>query len=261
MLPIRSIARYADHFKNAKGRYRIHSPFVYELLSQNIRDEEDKRAYAPIEKVLHELRKDPSRIEVTDLGAGSRWTGKKLRRVDRMAKKTGCSKRTGRLLYRLADRFAQNDALELGTSLGIGTMYLASGTKGTLHSIEACPASLGVAERNLKKAGVTNVALHEGDFRHVLKELLPTLPKLDLIRIDGDHREDPTLEYFEYGMEKAHNDTLFIIDDIHWSDGMERAWETLKGDPRISLSLDLFHLGLLFIRSEQREALHLRIRF
>lgn len=261
MSTIRSIARYADHFKKAKGRYRIHSPFVYDLLCNCIRSKGDAESYEGIERVVEQLRKDRSVIPVKDLGAGSKWTRRSERRVDRIAKHSGCDKKSGRLLHRLAARFAEREALELGTSLGIGTMYLGKGAKGKLHSIEGCPGSHSLASENLKKADVRNVEVHRGEFREVLKELLPSMNALDLVRIDGDHREAATLEYFELCMKKAHNDTLFIFDDIHWSKGMERAWQGLKDDPRVTLTLDLFSMGLVFLRSEQREPLHLKIRF
>jgi predicted O-methyltransferase YrrM len=258
---VRELTSYALHFGKARGRYRIHSPFVYELLEDLIRDRSPRPLYAPIEERVKELRKDERWIEVKDLGAGSKWSGSKKRRVRDIARRSGSSKRFGRLLFRLAERYANGHALELGTSLGVGTMYLSGGSRGTVHSIEACPNSAAIAEENLDAIGADNAELHTGSFEEELQGVLEGIPRLDLMRIDGDHRGRAMLDYLEQGMEKAHNDTLFILDDIHWSRSMEEAWEEAKRDERVTLTLDLYQAGLLFIRKEQKDPIHLRIRF
>jgi predicted O-methyltransferase YrrM len=83
---------------------------------------------------------------------------------------------------------------------------------------------------------------------------------LDLVFIDGHHLKDPTLDYFEQCLGKAHNDSVFILDDIHWSQGMEEAWEQVKHHPRVSVTIDLYTMGLVFLRSEQARE-HFRLRY
>jgi predicted O-methyltransferase YrrM len=258
---VRELTSYALHFGKARGRYGIHSPFVYELLEKLIRDRTHRALYDPIEERVKELRKDTRRIEVKDLGAGSKWSGSKRRRIRDIARRSGSSERFGRLLYRLAERYATGHALELGTSLGVGTMFLSGGSRGTVHSIEACPASASIARENLGTLGLDNASVRTGAFEEELPRVLDEIPRLDLMRIDGDHRGSAMLDYLERGMEKAHNDTLFILDDIHWSRSMEEAWEEAKRDERVTLTLDLYQAGFLFIRKEQKDPIHLRIRF
>lgn len=258
---MRSIASYADHFGNARGRYRIHSPFVYELLVNTIRNKEPDPALEKVEKVAAELRKDPRKIEVKDMGAGSKWASGPKRSIASIAGRSGTDRRFGRMLFRLAQRFGQNNVLELGSSLGIGTMCLAAGSKGNVHSIEACPASVKIAEESIERSDLKNVEVHHGSFQDELPHLMERESALDLIRIDGDHREEATVEYFRKCLEKAHNDSLFIIDDIHWSKGMERAWDRIRREDPVTLSLDLFQAGLLFLRKEQKERMHLKLRW
>lgn len=195
------------------------------------------------------------------MGAGSKWTLNAHRKVKHIAQHTGCGRKFGRLLFRLAERFAPDQTLELGTSLGIGTMYLSQGTSGTVHSIEGCPTSASIARETIERTGARNTELYEGAFQDELPECLKKIPHIDIARIDGDHRGAALLDYFEQCLVKAHNDTLFVLDDIHWSKDMEGAWEELQRDPRVTLTLDLHQAGLLFIRKEQREPLHLRLRF
>jgi len=48
----------------------------------------------------------------------------------------------------------------------------------------------------------------------------------------------------------ANNNTIFIFDDIHWSDGMENAWKYIKANTRTTLTIDLFFVGIVFVKSE-----------
>ena len=58
----------------------------------------------------------------------------------------------------------------------------------------------------------------------------------------------------------VHNDTVFIFDDIHWSEGMEQAWDTIKAHPAVQVTVDLFGVGLVFFRREQPKQ-HFILRF
>ena len=77
------------------------------------------------------------------------------------------------------------------------------------------------------------------------------MERIDLAFIDGHHAKEPTLEYFEQCLAKAHNDTVFVFDDIHWSRGMEEAWEAIKAHERVTVTIDLYNMGLVFLRREQ----------
>ena len=68
--------------------------------------------------------------------------------------------------------------------------------------------------------------------------------------IDGNHQKKPTINYFEEILKYANNNTIFIFDDIHWSQGMESAWEYIKAHEKTTLTIDLFFLGIVFIKSE-----------
>ena len=82
---------------------------------------------------------------------------------------------------------------------------------------------------------------------------------LDYVYIDGNHQKAPTLSYFNQCLLNSHADTVFVFDDIHWSEEMEEAWESIKAHPKVTLSLDLFYMGLVFLREEQLEKQHFNI--
>ena len=65
---------------------------------------------------------------------------------------------------------------------------------------------------------------------------------------------------------KAHQEwfdkeTILIFDDIHWSAEMEKAWAEIKANPSVTLTIDLFFIGLVFVRKAQKEKEHFIIRY
>ncbi len=90
-----------------------------------------------------------------------------------------------------------------------------------------------------------------GNIDQTLAAHVPALESIDLVFFDANHRYEPTLRYFETCLPKTHNDSLFVFDDIHWSAEMERAWAEIKAHPAVTVTIDLFWVGLVFFRREQ----------
>src|SRR5690606_22646601 len=99
-----------------------------------------------------------------------------------------------------------------------------------------------------------------GSFRSRLPEVLQKIDRLDLAFIDGHHAKDPTLDHFDQCLARAHNDTVFVLDDIHWSRGMEEAWEAIKSRPEVTVTIDLYQMGIVFLRTEQAKE-HFVLRY
>lgn len=62
-------------------------------------------------------------------------------------------------------------------------------------------------------------------------------------------------------VQKMHSSSWIVLHGIHTSSEMEAAWEMLKKHPQIRLTIDLFNIGLLFCRKEQKEQEHFIIRY
>jgi predicted O-methyltransferase YrrM len=84
----------------------------------------------------------------------------------------------------------------------------------------------------------------------VLPDLLPQVGKLDFAFIDGNHTYKATVSYFETLLKVAHNDTVFVFDDIHWSEGMEKAWNEICDNGQVTVSIDLFRMGIVFLNKD-----------
>ncbi|GEO06889.1 O-methyltransferase [Adhaeribacter aerolatus] len=230
----------------------VHSPFVFDLYQHVIQHDGYYGAYKPIEKLRKELKQNHNKIEITDLGAGSKINPTYLRPISELAKISAKPPKYAQLLFRLVNYFQPNQVLELGTSLGLTTAYLASARpKGTVYTFEGCPKIAQQAQVNFRKLKLSNINLITGNIDQTLPAFLQDTGKVDFVYFDGNHRYEPTLRYFQLCLEKHTENTVFVFDDIYWSAEMEKAWKEICSHPAVTLSIDLFQLGLIFFRKAQ----------
>ena len=255
------IGSWVNHLIKARTRHAVHSPFVYQLSSEVLRSWNELPEFEAIERLREDLLGSDQVIRVNDLGAGSRVLDDPLRNVSDIARSSLKPARQAQLLFRLARYFDPSTIIELGTSFGLSTLYMARGAaNGTITTIEGCPQTHRVAQHHFEQLRQRNINAVLGSFRSSLPYALRTVPRLDMLFLDGHHAQEPTLEYFELCLAKAHNDSVFILDDIYWSKGMEAAWEAVKQHPRVTVTVDLYDMGLVFFREEQARQ-HFRLRY
>jgi predicted O-methyltransferase YrrM len=208
------------------------------------------------------LQQDRTPVEIQDFGAGSSFGQKKRRTVGEIAKNMAKSPKIGRLLFRVAHHYKPESIVELGTSLGISASYLSLGAKdASLVTIEGAPTLAELAATNLKELAAHNASVLTGSFDVELPLLLEKHHNIGMAFIDGNHRMEPTLHYFNLLLERMAPSSVIIFDDIHWSREMEICWSKIKSDPRVMLTIDLFFLGMVFIRNEFRIKQDFVIRF
>lgn len=243
---------YVKHIFKAKTRHGVHSPFVYKLVDEVIYDFKDKPEYNSIENLREKLIKDDRYITITDLGAGSHVNNQKQKQVKFIAKNALKPKKLAQLLYRLAKEFQPKNLIELGACLGVTTSYFSKAVpKAKIITMEGCPQTAGIAKENFEKLLINNVKIVVGNFDHNLPQLIEDSEQLDFVFIDGNHRKQATINYFNWCLPKVHEKTIIIFDDIYWSKGMREAWEQIKAHPDVSVTIDLFWIGLVFFRKGQ----------
>jgi predicted O-methyltransferase YrrM len=246
---------------NSKG-HGVHSPFVFDFIKHIKNDRSKFDCYADIEKLRAYLLKDTSFIEVEDFGAGSAMIKSNSRRIDRIAASSLKPKRFAQLLFRLVQFYRPKTIVELGTSFGISSAYMASGNpQASLYTLEGASSIAKIARQNFYTLGLKNVELIQGDFAETLPALLNKIPGVDMAFIDGNHRKLPTLHYFDELLKKSTDTSILIFDDIHWSKEMEEAWEVIKQNRDVTLTIDLFFIGVVFLRKDFIEKQHFSIRF
>jgi predicted O-methyltransferase YrrM len=240
----------------------IHSPFIFDFVKNVLNDKRDFYAFTPIEGLRDQLKLDQTRIQVDDLGAGSRISKNNQRTISQIAKHSLKSKKLAQFLFRLVNYYQPMNILELGTSLGLTTAYLASANgSANVYTIEGAPAIAAVARRNFHQINLYNTKLVEGGFDSVLPLILAEVGQIDFVFIDGNHRLEPTLRYFEMLLKHATPNTILVFDDIHWSQEMELAWKSIQENSSVTCTVDLFFLGLVFLRKDFKVKQHFTIRF
>ncbi|PWS27495.1 SAM-dependent methyltransferase [Pedobacter yonginense] len=258
---IQFITDFLKHRLTAKSRHGTHSPFVYQLADEVIYDFTDKSEYKNIELQRKKLFNDDSIITVTDLGAGSHLNKNKTKKVSQIAKNALKSPRLAKLIYRLAKHTKAKTAIELGTCLGITTAYLSKANPNAdIITIEGCPETANVAKNNFTALNLNNIELHVGNFDSILPDVIAKQPTLDFVYIDGNHRKEATLNYFKWCLPKVTENSLLIFDDIYWSEGMKEAWAEIKNQPDVTVTIDLFWIGLVYFKKGQAKE-HFKLKF
>lgn len=238
----------ARHFKG----YGLHSPFIFQLYKKVISKREDE-VLKGIKKFRKYLKRSETPVSCeNDAGAGSKYGLKQTSiKLNKLVRNSSVPHKYGKILYYLVNKLKPVNILEMGTSVGISTLYLSQAFEKTrVWTIEGCQDKLDIARDNFQTLGIKNVYLYNGLFDEQLPKVLHHMPSVDMVFIDGDHKMENTLDYFELILDFIHNDTIVVIDDIHWSSGMESAWDEIRFDENVRVSVDLFRMGILFFKKE-----------
>lgn len=245
---------YLRHFFSAWNTTGegIHSPYLFELVRFVLRDENAYYCFADIERRRELLLACQDVLDVTDFGSAGSPEGKQVqRRVCDIAKTHLERPKIGQLLFRLVNFIAQHEKrsleiLELGTSLGVTTAYLASaGSRHRVMTLEGSEAVLRVAQGVWRALRLENIAWQQGNIDDTLYKC--AREKLDLAYVDANHTFEATMRYVRFLLPRMKEKGVIVIDDIHHSEQMEQAWAALKDDARVTTSMDLYHVGLLFV--------------
>ncbi len=240
----------AVRFRLRAGHRRgrgVHPPFAYVFIRDVVfgdripdleRIEELRQSLLAERKVLH----------VEDPGAGSRRFAGGNRSIRRLVRHTAVDEKKGQLLARIVRYLGVPVILELGTGTGISTLYLALACpRSKVLTCEGSPSVAALARENLRRMEAGNVEVVVKKFGEWLPGALNhSLPET-FIYIDGDHREERLLEYMDTILVRGPDKAVVVLDDIHWSADMYRTWRTLAGRNEISLSLELYNTGILFV--------------
>ena len=255
--------RFFHFILHSGNRYGVHSPFLYKLTGDVLRKDPKIPSSVPIESLRKECMGNREVIQKTDYGM--RGAGPEGARypvsIREIAGSSLTPPRLARRLFRLASYFKATRILEIGTSLGITTAYLAiASPSGKVVTLEGCPELSRLAREHFHRLGLENIEVVEGRFEDGIQSALTQFGTVDLVYIDGNHRKEALLDYFSGCLKFIHNDTVIICDDIHSSGEMEEAWEEIIRRPEVTVTLDLFFNGWIFFRKESSRE-HFRLRY
>ncbi len=259
MSKLKFIFRYLCHLFTARnsGGHGIHSPFIYDFVQNVIYEKHPYYIYNKIEQQREKLLNNQSKISVTDFGAGKSIN----RKISDIALKSLKRRKYAQLLFRIVHNFKAENIIELGTSFGISTSYLASASeRANIITFEGCPEIAKVAQNNFNEIGIENIKIIIGNIDNTLASTLSDFDNIDIFFIDANHRAEPLLRYFELCLSKAHDNSVFIIDDIYWSGDMMNAWKQIKGYEKVTATIDTFEMGIVFLNPDLNKK-HYKILF
>ena len=242
----------------------IHSPYLFRIVRFILRDENSYYCFSEIERVRRRLLACTDELDVTDYGSAGSPEGKLIRRrVCDIAKRQLESPRMGQVLFRLVNFMGEErkrplEILELGTSLGVTTAYLASAdSRNHVMTMEGSEAVLRVAQGVWRERKLENIEWVSGNIDDTL--YIYAREKLDVMFLDANHTYEATMRYVNFLLPRLDEKGILAIDDIHYSREMEQAWEEIKSDPRVTTTMDLYHMGLVFVAKHYLKR-HYRIR-
>ncbi len=251
---------YLGHWLRAVNAHGLHSPFMFPLYNQVVDDSTHYYAFDDIEAFRKKLLSSKKTLLLDDFGAGTQGVRAQRRTLAALARRSSVRPKTGRMLFRLANYLQPATLLELGTCLGLGTLYLKSGCKSAaMSTLEGSPALAAEAKAHFTGFGL-DIAVVQGEISQTLPGVLAGYTPPGIVFFDANHRYAPTVAYFESCLPHIGEDCVFVFDDIRWSGEMLAAWNYVKAHPAVTLTADLYSCGLVFFRKKQPKQ-HFLLRF
>ncbi len=255
--------RYLTHFLRSKRWDSFHSPFLFSLFSYCCDDRISTPLFKNIERKRKDLIQSKAVIERHDFGAGTSY--QQLEHADsisRIARHALSLPFQCRFLYRLVVFTKSRQIVELGTSFGISSAYLAIGSPTSrVDTVEGDPNVANVARKIFEQLSLDNIHLHITSFDTFIANGLPENKKIDLLFLDGHHTSAALWKYYQALKPYLSDQTIIIVDDIYWSADMTDGWNKLTALPEVTQSVDCFHFGLLFFKHDFLNRENHRIRF
>lgn len=243
MPELHSYRAYLSYWLNAIDEHSLHSPFLFRFVTDVLRARtvSDRE----VELLRARLLRDNREIEVRDLGSGAN-AYPTVRSVSSIARRSLSPPRLSSLYQRMIRHYGCKTIIELGTSLGLNTLYLARSVGTSVYTFEGAPVLAALARGHFSEMGQENIRVIEGDIDTTLPEFVQGGVRADWVLIDANHTETATLRYFDHLLKILHDDSVLVVDDIHQSPGMESAWRQVQRHDRVRATADLFRCGIAF---------------
>ncbi|MTI19876.1 class I SAM-dependent methyltransferase [Fulvivirga sp. RKSG066] len=244
---------FLSYWLNAVNEHSLHAPFIYDLFKKVIGKKHDLATYQSIEAIRDNLCRSTHTVNIKDYGAGSGIDNGSTRKVADIAKYGITKPKYSRLLGELIKFTESQSILELGTSLGINSLYLSQHPNTHVITMEGAPGLVNLAETLFEAQNRNNIKVVEGNIDERLVEVLSASGSFDFVFFDANHTEKATLRYFEQCLANSKEDACFVFDDIHWSKEMEKVWAAIKNHYQVTLTVDVYQMGIVFFNPDIRK--------
>jgi len=240
------VKSYINHWLNSVDEHSIHSPFFFDFYNKVIRKDEDKPEFQSIEQIRRNLLQNSTLVNVNDLGASSPHFNSMSRPLSKITATSVSPASYARLYHRIINYIDAKQIIELGTSLGITTLYLAQKENVKVTTFEGNEAMINIALTHIEYFNHKNIDIIEGNIDTELSNFLLSPSKIHFALMDANHRYEPTLRYFNLLSRRMADKGVIVMDDIYYSEEMKRAWKEICNHQLVYGSVDLFRCGILF---------------
>ena len=242
----------------SSNQHGIHSPFVYDLITKCFYDKTPFSAYHNLKALRNELIYNQDLVKVKHYSEASKVFQSNHQKISTIVKGEGSSYKKQKQLYRITNYFKPKNVLELGTSVGLGSAAMAIASNNSIiKTVEVNKNISDIAKKVFKSYQLKNIQIDTSSFKDFFKK--SNYENLDLVYLDGTCDKESTIENFNSLLKYSHNESVFIINNIYWSKEMTEAWNIIKKQKEITVSIDTYYLGFLFFRKEQPKQ-HFTIR-
>jgi len=237
---------YFTYWLDAVDDHSLHSPFLFDFY-KNVLKKEPQPVSDTLKKIRERLLLDDRVIHVTDFGAGSLTLRSRERKISDITSVSTTPEKYSQLYSRMLKRYGSIDIVELGTSVGINTLYLAKAHPAArITTFEGSTEIVKVARQLFDENNIANIRIIEGNIDQTLPAYLTTIKKIDFAFVDANHRLEPTNRYLALLLTKTHAESVIVLDDIHYTAEMEKAWQTIQKNELVYTTVDLYRCGLIF---------------
>ncbi|MEW4924931.1 class I SAM-dependent methyltransferase [Algibacter sp. 2305UL17-15] len=171
--------------------------------------------------------------------------------VQDICRKAASKEKWCRFLYYMVKNTENPNILEIGTNLGISGSYMLEamkGKNGKFITMEGLPQLCSISAAQFSTiVSPSNFEVVQGLYDDTFPKVIEKDITYDLIFIDGNHKKEPTRDYFNALKSKIKQSAIFVFDDIYWSDGMKETWEIIKKDSNVNFSMDMYEQGIVVI--------------
>jgi predicted O-methyltransferase YrrM len=240
--------------------HSLHSPFFFKFYTEVLKGELPTTIIDYLESQRRKLLSDERTLTVEDLGSGSTHFMNNERSVSSIAKTSVNPRKYSSLYSRIISVYNYKNIVELGTSLGLNTLYLGVSPISRVITFEGSDSIADLAEELFKSNDADNIKIVRGNIDSTLPTALSAIDTVDFAFIDANHRYAPTLRYFDVLAARVNAEGIIALDDIHSSPEMEDAWNVIIQDDRVYATADLFRCGLVFFNPSLNKQ-HVVLRF
>ena len=247
------LLQYVEYYLKKVDRHSLQSPFVYQLYQDlKAHCSHCKNEFPDIEERRKALLADENEVLIKDMGAGSHRFSSRKRKIADIIRYSSSSQKFNLLYQFFCSLTPAKAVVELGTCLGLNTLYLAEVTKKKIYTFEGADILINRIKNSLDSN--EKIEVIAGDISSTLPAFLKNRPKVDFAFLDANHTYEHTSSYYRQLMEHIHQDSIIVIGDIHWSREMQKAWKEIIQTEKVRLSLDFFECGVLFYKNGIQKA-------